>query len=437
MIMRKFMLTGRRRRGIVLVWFALLMVIIVGMVGLALDLGMLVLAGQQLQIGADAAALAGVRRVRSDIPQARADAITLAAANRALRAPIQLDVNTANANDGDIVVGRYSRTTRTFTPQLAAPNAMRVHARRTGASLGGPAQLIFGPMFTVRTADIQREAIAMIGGGSGQAIIVLDADDPSALVIGGNGTLRASGGDIQVNSSADGNARRAAAYFQGSFTLDAPQLNVVGTASTENLGDTILNEGAPPIPDPLAYLPEPVPSNYPNRGVYNFQNGVTYNLQPGYYPAGISSSGAIINFAPGLYIFGGVGMDIQGGTQLYGDGVTFYLDAGRLELNGNGAVQLSPPDPTEHSFPEAITYEGVTVFQARDNTSTSKINGTAGLDLEGTIYIPAGKLDLRGTADKIGNQIIANKIELMGNSDVNIVYDGNSVAPGNRVFLVM
>ena len=47
------------RRGVALVWVAILAMVLIGMLGMAIDAGVVALARQQLQNAADAAALAG------------------------------------------------------------------------------------------------------------------------------------------------------------------------------------------------------------------------------------------------------------------------------------------------------------------------------------------------------------------------------------------
>ncbi len=61
----------RERKGIALVWAVLVLFVMLGIVGLSLDWGKLSLNVHQLQIAADAAALAGAQVVKFD--QDRAD----------------------------------------------------------------------------------------------------------------------------------------------------------------------------------------------------------------------------------------------------------------------------------------------------------------------------------------------------------------------------
>src|SRR3954453_6048554 len=106
----------RNRRGIALIWFAIVGMVMVGLAGLALDTGYVMLTGHQLQNAADAAALAGANMVPFDKVQAVTDAVATAAANKAAQAPVQL--NAAS----DVIVGTYDRPSATFTAGGTSPN---------------------------------------------------------------------------------------------------------------------------------------------------------------------------------------------------------------------------------------------------------------------------------------------------------------------------
>lgn len=69
------------RRGIALVWVALLMVAFIGFLGLIVDYGWMALVAQRCEVAADSAALAGAQYVRTDDLRARSQAETIAAMN--------------------------------------------------------------------------------------------------------------------------------------------------------------------------------------------------------------------------------------------------------------------------------------------------------------------------------------------------------------------
>lgn len=427
----------KQKRGVVIIWAALLMLALIGFIGMGIDMGLVTLVANQMQVGADAAALAGARMVRADIERAQQDAQAVAEANRAARQAIHLALNPDNAASGDIVVGNYDRETQTFTPQLTNRNAVQVVVRRKTGTTDGPVPLAFGPIFGVNEVSLERRAIAIIGGGTGQGMIALSPDKPNGLYVYGSAQVSVANGGIQVNSNSSGDA----VDLQGSkFIVDAPVLNIVGGY---NAGggtiNSVVNTGAPYKPDPLAYIPEPTWDPVADLRVPDYSSGV---LQPGYYPDGIQISTGNFTFQPGIYILGTSkpstpAFGLNGGS-VSGEGVMFFIDNGAVSINGNGAMALSPPKPTRDTFARADIYENILFFQARDNTSEALILGTAGVDmsLSGTIYFPSARTELGGTCQNLGSQFIADTITIRGNADLTIKYDGKMVAPGNHVFLV-
>ena len=433
--------------GISTVWIALVLMILIGFVGLAIDTGYGVWTGQQLQIAADAAALGGGRAIKADVLEARAKAVEVALANVAAGEFVQLDVNIANAADGDIVVGRYDRSTQTFDPLATRVNAIKVVARKTDTSLNSPLSLIFGPIFGFDTWQLTRYAIAMTKGGLGAGVIALDPNVPCSIDIRGTaGLLSVIGGAIVVNSDSPD-----AACHAGLPSVVADEMYIVG--GSDGGFDTKVNfEGdlyydADPVPDPLALLPEPNWDPANDLGAVLVDDGATITVTPGYYSGGIKVRNGTLNVMPGIYILDGIGLDDNGGN-LFADGVMFYvvdstpLDdiESHIDIRGNGIIQITGMVPLVYPDGPAVPSEladiSVPIFQARDNTNDSRILGTADFSLDGTIYMPAAELEIGGTSENFATGLIANTIYEHGNGVLMINYDDQFARLPAIVFLV-
>jgi len=424
-------MNASNKPGVANLWAVLALPVMVGFIGLAIDMGYCAWVGQQLQVCADASSLAGAYWVKSDIDQARAAAVRIGLLNRAADAEMKLGLNSANAPGGDIVVGRFDRDTMTFD-LAGSPNAVQVCARRTTDSLNGPVDLLFGPALKIGSTNMQRTAIAMVGGGTGAGLIVLSPDGDCAFTMSGNVHLTVNDGAVQVDSDAE-----EAACFRGNVVLDADEVNIVGDYDVN--GQPILpdvNPDSPFIEDPLAFLPEPTWDPADDLGAIA-NSEATLNVQAGFYSGGISSLGGTLVFEPGIYILDGAGFNVGGNANIQALGVMFYITGtGCLSLAGTGNITITPPDPDEYSYPGVDVYEGVAVFQARDNTNLSKIVGTSDMTLEGTYYFPYNEVSIRGDSMQCGNQLVAYSLEVSGNGNLTINYDGSFPAPGNHVFLV-
>jgi Flp pilus assembly protein TadG len=414
---------ARRRgeRGFTALLVAILALVLVGFAGLAVDLSRVYTASQQLQAAADAAALGAVGHVVNEIDTSdpgnpftltRSVAVNVALHNSAAGAPVQLAANPGNAADGDVVVGYWDTTNNTFTPDLIGPNAVKVTARRTTTSQGGPVDLIFGPAFAANTADVGRSAIAVMAAALDPLILVLHPTSNASLKIGGNGTITVSQGAVQVNSDAN-----CAVRITGSAHIASPKLATCGTACAGAGSITgPLQEHAPYVEDPLKDL-------LPDTGSWNaFRNSLPKPLgasgkitatgvyNPGYYPKGLSiNNSTTISLSPGTYVFGET-LDINGGARLEGDGVTILIDKGaKMNVIGGATLDLGPPT--------SGLFEGVTIFSHRENSATDAVNlaGNGVLTIDGTVYVPGGTLAMTGTSVKELGGIICWKADFWGN----------------------
>ena len=433
----------RGRRGVAVIWVALTMLMFVAFVGLAIDTGYVAWVGEQLQIGADGSALAAAAHAKLTPDEGRTAAVNLALLNEVVRDPILLRLNDANDPEGDIVYGRYNRELRLFDPLSPAVNAVKVVARRTDTSLGGPLPLLFGPIFGVDTVNTERMAIAMASGGTGAGLIALADTGECTLVISGSATTVVSGaedditGAIQVNSDDP-----CAICFSGAITVNTDEINVVGgiciTGGASDLPPE-QNEGVEPIPDPLAFLEDPRWDcvDPTDLGTVSMQGGEIVTIGPGYYSGGLSINNGELTLLPGIYVLDGAGLDVTGSANFFAEGVMFYIiGTGAVDLTGTGQVLITPPDPELYTYPCVEEYEGVAIFQARDNTNESNITGTGNMNLSGSLYFPTAHVNISGDSVQLGNQFIAWTIQISGNGTVSIDYDGRFPAPGGKVYLV-
>lgn len=220
-----------------------------------------------------------------------------------------------------------------------------------------------------------------------------------------------------------------------------------GNIDDADLPDVYVEDVDETPPDPLALLPDPL--WYEN--VWANDSGVIDGKDPkpylsGYYPGGIDLSGGDIILEPGIYILDGAGLNIRGNTNFVAEGVMFFITGtGSVDLADTGMISMTPPDPVEYDAivpttdPEYSVYEGVTVFQDRENHAEGDILGTSDFAFEGTWYFPENKINVGGTAGdefKLGDQFIAWQVEIFGNGLVQIASQGFAQAPGHRVFLV-
>jgi hypothetical protein len=428
-----------------LVWTALLLFILVGIVGLSLDWGKAGWNVHELHNAADAGALAGAQVVKTDEVQARQLAILTAFKNNTEGRPVTVADNPANATDGEVVLGRWIRQEHRFLETDVSPNAVKVVGNRLGARDDAPPlKLHFGPVFGTDTVGVSRHAIAWCRGSTGAGIIVL-AEDPIPLDKTSHGTgLKNSGnvfidlrgydpetgeemiGDIQVNAaSLDPGPTAALNLNGGSAEIYAGEINVVGWTNPQPTADGwadvyadpslpfSVNPQSPRIEDPFGIrganltVPDiaamPIGSDTtgktygydPLTGKFPTITGGTLTLNPGYYPGGIQMSGGSITLNPGVYAFGGgqvksnpsnqPGIALTGGS-ITGMGVLLYITGDR-DGSKTGV-------PTEYGRIELTGQALVQLTSQGDALTPPQIEGERGIAIWQDCYNPTyGKIE--------------------------------------------
>jgi Flp pilus assembly protein TadG len=153
---------------------AILLVVILGMVAFAVDIGYLSVVQKEMQNAADAAAMAGAakmldRGALKGVPNqsgtnaaARDEAQEFSALNKGGGVSLTLSRNDSNAATGDIVIGRLDSPnlyTANIDPNSARPNSVRVKVNRNSAE-NGPVPLFFGTVFGRKTQNMTVTATA-------------------------------------------------------------------------------------------------------------------------------------------------------------------------------------------------------------------------------------------------------------------------------------
>lgn len=162
------------QRGAVVIWFALLLPVLLGLAALAIDLARLGLAKAELQNAADAAALGGARSL-SDPGGAP---YNWAAATTAAELVARRNVaNAEQIQDAQIETGYWNLQDPSLgfqplphTPVAGDVAAVRATVAISGTQNNGPLPFFFAPILGIDESDIEASAVAILptaGGGTG------------------------------------------------------------------------------------------------------------------------------------------------------------------------------------------------------------------------------------------------------------------------------
>ena len=373
----------RSEKGQQVVHVALMLPLLLGFVGLVLDVGNVYAHRRKAQGAADAAAMSGgMVHYLQGTSAAVSSAYYYAAQN-------------GYDNNGQ------TNTVTVTTP----PNCLQVEIGENVTPVF--ASLVWDGTFTVHA----RARTCYSSQRIGSTMIVLDPTACNALAFDGNlSRLQVTYGHVHVNSNCstalnlgNGNLRsQDPTSIRGGYVAgpNGVMLDLAGMPQPALLGQPLL-------PDPLAGLPEPNTVGMPIRSVPS--NPVT--LLPGIYPSGISiTANRTVYLDPGIYVLRG-NLNIGGGTRLVGDNVLIYLESGSIQLAGNGGFDISAP--------ESGDYAGVAIFQARGNTSPGAVVGTSDSGLEGIVYMPSAQLSISGNAN-LAADFVVNLMRLNGNPNLTV-----------------
>jgi hypothetical protein len=407
------------RRGGTLVQMVLCLTAVIGIMAVALDGGMLLVQRRSAQAAADAAALAGAADLFNNWLTYNGADHSNAAKKSALATAL------ANGYPNAEVTVNIPPTSGDHANQAGFVEVIITHQQPRYFSL------IWG------SANIPVSARAVAGGRwkTGDAsILVLN---PSGTTVTGNGNTGINiAGPFIVNSTGPN-----VFNLPGNPTITANEFDFAGNSSPPSLGlsssqvsQDLLGPGGSaasiaysqtPTADPLSFLPPPSTTGLTAQS-YTGQS----TLNPGIYN-GISVSGnTTVTLTSGTYIING-SISLSGGATIDGtSGVLIYINPGA----GNSAITTNG-NPSLKLFPMTTgPYQGISIYVDRSATdSTLTIGGTAGWDIEGTIYAPSSTISLNGTPGAVsGSELIVNKLNMVGNA-VSTVGSSNK-APHYRYF---
>jgi Flp pilus assembly protein TadG len=423
------------REGAVAIYMAFILVILLGMTGLAVEVGLVLYKRQQQQTAADTAASAGALALRNgESATAATDEAKAIAAQSGY-------VNGANG----VVV--------TFNNPPLTPPAINTYLANAAvqAIIQQPQTLILANLVTGWYGtgpinwNVQASAVANVGGSSACVAQLLPGQNPGVTINNGaTVTLQQCG--LQVCSkgntalSMSGGTHLNLTEASGNLS-DSQTVSVAGNASVTN-GAQINNKGSCSAPSckasqgacapgefdpyvnvqPNLTLPPAGCSNGTNKS-YGHSNSGLQTLKPGVWCNGVSfTNDAQIKLNPGVYYVNKGNFNVGGNVHMDGTAVTIVLTGSGSNYAtvtiGNGAtVNLSAPTI-------GIT-AGIAFFGDNRDPWSSQSNqqqtfgGGAVMNINGAIYFPSTQVNFNnGITNPAGcTQLIAGTINFQGGAD--------------------
>ncbi len=400
----------KEQHGGVLVLVSLSLPVLIGMVALAVDIGLWYKQRRQYQTAADAAAIGATwQRLKGT------STLTAFATRDAARNGVTASSTVAIAVNNPPTAGTYK----------GEPEAVEVIITVTESTL----------LSSIVYSGAMKNVVRAVGvvEVTGQAcILALNTTAASALKVWGNTTVEAKNCVLGANSNATNSID-----VGGSAVLTAQSL---WSAGGINLGGTTTL--ASPAMTNMWTLDDPYSSlTVGSMGSCTVTNPPNYNsavtLSPGRYCGSLSfGAKADVTLKPGVYYVDQGSITANGGSKIRcsctgTEGVTFVLTSsgssnniGTVTINGGADIVLNAPTDANNKF------KGVLFYQDQNApANTAKFNGGASMILNGAVYFKKADVQYLGDHSASTNsctQIVADTIEFTGNSK--IINDGCKAA---------
>lgn len=464
-------------QGQILITTGFALLVLIGIAALVVDLGMSWMLHRQEQNAADPGAIAAARWLKD--PATGNASWNLGAAEQ--DACFYAQQNGFFAGDPSCAAALAAKQLEVFSPPTSGPYAARPGFVQVTISATHPT--FFGRIFGQSEATVTTGAVAAntAGNANSSSLVALQPDCQAGAAgnVNGGGTVNifavdpsTEGGYVHVNSPCGGSTDNVCANGVGSSalqisgTLNTPYAYVNGSCTYNGSGASglvctsgspCLQEDAVPMGDPLADLPEPALTAFPNgvcpngtpstptstKGCDLPPNGSAANtycppdgtgvnvctLTPGVYYGGWSIGSKVkLELEPGMYILAGGGIKLSGtSSSVEAVESTTGVEARIMifSTDGPGCPSIAAQCEGAITFtaaqafkakalnaatcglvsPTACTWKGILLWQDGTVINGAKdvtLGGQSSTILAGTIYAPASQVTINGGSATTG-----------------------------------
>jgi Flp pilus assembly protein TadG len=363
--------------------FALVLPVLLGVTGVAVDYGLAASIHSKMQGAADSAAVASARELQ--LAQSDESRIT-AVANNVVSSALQSVTTNVKVDFTAMTV--QVDIEKDFTPIIQVLSATKLHVSSTAKMSGSMPLCLLGLNPTGQeTIGMEQSALLTAPG----CLVQSNSKDKKGLKSKDSAVMKAG-----MICSAGGADKSSAANFTPSPTTDCPVLS-----------------------DPLSArtVPPAGACNYDNKVV----DGLSETLLPGVYCGGLKvTNGAVVGLSSGIFVIKEGPLIVDGGASVSGTEVGIFLKGkgANLTFDADSSISLSAPkkgplagilifdDPSGASAPAQKPKSGRGAgarAMRTDSPRQHQILSDDARTLLGTIYMPQGSIIIDATkpiADK-------------------------------------
>ncbi len=442
-------------RGNVLWLTAFSVLVLIGMIATAIDVGMLFRAKRLVQRAADSGALIAAAKIGTDSTGqtganlgATQNGFTLDTGNKAGGTVVVTPtIQTATSSTGYVQVKVTEHVPMFFIPVLKK-SLQNIDVSAIAAA-----------SYKLSTNDACMLGLSQTGvqvpNASGVEVdgstsMIWNTKVMSDISVQGSSKISAPNCGVQAcGPASNGTGNTAAAiYAWGSGNIVAKS-NTAPSYGTDNSGSKISSTpnlkgcGGDPLAKSIPSKPTAGTCSDPSWMVNHNAGGAAKTIDPGTYCNFNTSNVSTLTMNPGLYIMTNT-FSTNSGTTINGTGVTIYLANGVIANSGNYTYVAGGSTPygvgngttMNISAPTTGTYAGIAIWDGNNSASsadTFTFGGGAASTFTGSIYAPNTNLMLgngSGTST-LSSNIIANTITIVGGSTITNNYNPSGSGSGS------
>jgi hypothetical protein len=409
------------RSGSVAIQIGLAMIVIVGMVGLGVEITYLLYKHRQMQVAADTAAFGG-------------------ATAKAVGHPVDfaLEAEALAANGG--YVNGVNDVTVTVNSPPAAGN-FTTNTSAVEVIVSQPQTLSMVTLFKKDAFNVGARAVAIPGGTGSACVLQLVASSMTGVQLSNGATVNLVSCGMDVNALGTTSLQATGGAILNAQFVSTSGKTAVSNGAVINATNGVKTDQAY-VSDPYAAVPAPTYSGCTfNNKSYGHSNAGRQTISPGTYCNGLAfTNDAIVTMNPGVYIIDRGTFDVGGAVQLTGTGVTIYLTTStggsyaKVSIGNGATVNLTAPTSGNTA---ALVFFG---DRSGSLSNTSSFGGGATLAITGAIYFPSQTVTFaNGISNPSGcTQLVVGNVQFTGGSQFKNNCSGTGVVSvgGSKTILV-
>lgn len=393
------------RGGVIIVMFALMLPVLLGFMGLGIEVALWYSNKRDMQAAADAAAIAGAY----EIAEGRTSNVTA-------RGTAEAENNGYSSTTGSITINNSSADVNSTFPTSGAFTA---DSEAVEALVTKDVTRLFSAwFFDDNTVTVNGRAVATVVAGASTACVLAlgSSNQQGALTVSGaTNSVTMSGCTMATNSTNANAVKNQTGTMSADCIYSAG--GVQGTPTTTACSGTRTNQ--PEVTNPYEEaVTSPIDSDFDNCGGDGGDVNVSVNTTKGEgVYCSIKTTGGTLTLSSGTYYINKGDFSATGGGTVSASGVVIVF-GDNTGSNNCGGLTISGSSNINITAPTSGNFVGIAFYRDSSCDANENFNftGTTASAIEGAVYNPSGDVSMTGTGAISGSclQVVGDSVTFSG-----------------------